>query len=249
MPRILYLDFETTPIVGWTWRAWEGDMFHIMRDVQIMSVAWSWDDEDEVYCLSLPEFPGYKPGIMNVNDKRLVQAFVPIFDRADAVVAQNGKNFDFKVWRTRLLVHGLSPAPNLVELDTKQWANKFRFSRNSLDNMSRQLGGTRKMKTRKDLHYDCLELNDAEAWKENNEYNKVDVLVLKENAKKMAPHVPILSNFHSGVEIACRNPLCGSKFLRRNGIRKVTGGHKVEFICKKCFGYTRGPLVKDSALI
>lgn len=246
-PKTLYLDFETSPIIGCTWVVYDAEVFHILKDVNIISVAWSWDDEEEVYCISLPEFKGYKPGWMNVNDKKLVESFIPIFDRAEQIVAHNGKGFDFKLWRTRLIVHGFPPYPDMVEIDTKQWAKRFRFSSNRQDNVLRQLGSEeRKMETDKNLHYYCLE--KGERWDQMIEYNKQDVRGLKDMAKRMAPFVLNHSRVHiPPVGLVCRNSLCGSTNLKRTGgARPVKGGKKNNYLCTDCWTRTPGPIIKEA---
>ena len=248
---LLYLDYETTPIVAWAWQFHDAELFHVMRDVQIMSVAWSWEGESEIYYMDLTEFK-HKQGIFNVDDKELVKAFLPILDKAEAIIAHNGKGFDFKVFRGRLAIHGFPPHRNIKELDTKIWGRRFRFTNNRLDTIARQLGSSRKLATRKNLHYDCLEVNDPSAWRENKKYNKQDVAVLKEVAHKLAPFIisgiPNANDIY-GTSMNCKNPLCGSASLKENGVRIVLGGHKVEYRCKDCGHYARGPLIRDTVVL
>lgn len=251
MRKLLFLDYETTPLVAWAWQFYDAELFHVMQDVQIMSVAWSWDDESEVYYMDLTDFR-HKKGIFGVNDKELVKAFGEVLDKAEGIVAHNGKGFDFKVFRARLIAHGFKPHRNIKELDTKIWGRRFRFTNNKLDTIARQLGLPRKLATRKNLHYDCLELNDPSAWRENKKYNKQDVVVLKEVAQKLAPFIvtgiPNANDIY-GTTMNCKNPLCNSANLRNNGSRAVIGGHKVEYHCKDCGHYARGPLIRDTNVL
>lgn len=247
---ILFYDLETSPIVGWAWQIWDADIFHVVHDVQIISVAWSWEGEDEIYALSLPDFKGYKPGINNINDYKLVKAFSEILSKAEVVCAQNGKNFDFKLLRTRLLIHGLDPHHDIKETDTKQWAkSKFRFTSNSQDHLARQLGVSRKIETDKNLHYKCIELGDKKYWKAMVDYNKGDVKGLKEIAHKLAPFIPNHVEpsfvFENRDGMICRNLLCLSKSLvrRKKALRK-NGGYKIEYKCNDCGLFTTGPLIR-----
>lgn len=256
MSRVLYFDFETTPIVGWGWQMWNkgAAFFHVMQDVQIMSVAWTWSDDPKIYCMSLPDFKGYRPGIFNVNDKKLVKAFMEVFQKADYVVAQNGFGFDFTLWRTRLLIHGLQPHHEPKELDPKRWASKFKLTSKSQDNISRQLGTTMKMETGKKLHYRCLELGDPRAWKENNDYNKQDVKGLRENAVKMAPFIPNLPNANviRGSQMDCTNPLCPDPTfgMQRRGSRQKSNMSVVQtYQCRACGKYATGPSIQTGVIL
>lgn len=232
---ILYLDFETSPIVGWTWKVYDTEIFHIEKDLEVISVAWSWEGEDEVYALSLPDFKGYKPGIMNINDKKLIQAFAEIVRKAEYVVAHNGMGFDFRILRTRLLIHGLDPLHNIREIDTKRWAKKFYFSSNSQNNISRQIKTPMKAETEKHLWETVIITGDPKKWKQMVEYNKRDVVGLKANAHKLAPHVPTLA---ASKAILCSNPLCGSEYLRRDKLRQSINGWKIQYKCTWCGHYT-----------
>lgn len=232
---ILYLDFETSPIVGWTWQVHDAEVFYIEQDLQVISVAWSWEGENTVYALSLPEFKGYKPGIRNIDDKELIKAFAEVVAQADYVMAHNGKNYDFRVLRTRMVVHNLDPLHNVRELDTKQWARKFRFSSNSQNNISRQLGTPMKAETEKHLWETVIETGDPKKWKQMIEYNKQDVRGLKANAHRLAPYLPTLT---ASKRVVCRNDFCKSLNLKRDKYWEVAGGWKIQFVCKDCGKYT-----------
>lgn len=244
---ILYLDFETSPIVGWAWRKWDAELFFVECDLQVISVAWSWEWEDEVYAISLPEFKGYKPGIRNINDKLLIKAFAEVARSAEYVVAHNGKGFDFRILRTRLLVHKLNTLPNIREIDTKQWAKRFYFTSNSQDNVSRQLGTPMKAETEKHLWEAVIETGDPNKWKQMIEYNKQDVRGLKANAHRLSPHIVTLA---SSKKVICKNPLCCSLNIKRDKYWEVVGGWKIQFVCKDCGKYTTaGDVYPEKPLI
>lgn len=249
----LYLDFETSPIVGWAWRKWEADLFFIERDVQIITVAWAVDD-GPIYCMGVDDFPGYKPGIRNLNDKKLVEFFMPHIEKADYVVAQNGFGFDFKLWRTRLIVHGMQPHHEPKEMDTKRWAkSKFYFTSNSQDNLTRQLGATPKMETEKHLHEKCIEAGDPRAWKQMKRYNKQDVRGLREIAKRLAPFITNTPNANVVRETVmdCPNPLCPdpTRMIFR-GVRMKTNLSKVRRLqCQACGKWASGPAIPTGVLL
>ena len=232
---LLYLDFETSPMLVEVYHFYEPDVIRVREDIKILSVSWSWEGEDEIYHLALPDFKGHKAGLENVDDKKLVKAFSEVMQGAEYVIAHNGMGFDFRVWRMRLLVHGFNPMHNVKEIDTKVWAKKFYFSNNKQDNISRQLGTPAKIEHSKGMHYRCYELNDPEAWAENKEYNNRDVEGLKANAKRMAPYLPTLS---ASKKVMCKNELCRSTHLSRDKYWEVAGGWRIQFVCRTCGKYT-----------
>lgn len=246
---ILYLDFETSPIVGWAWSCYDAELFHIEQDVQIISVAWSWEGEEEIYALGVHEFPGYKPGLRYLNDKKLVKSFQDIFAKAEMVVAHNGNGFDFKLWRTRLIVNGFNPHHNLRELDTKRWAKRFRFTNNSQNNIARQLKTPLKEETVKNLHYKCLELGTH--WDDMISYNKNDVVGLKAIAHRMAPFVLNTpnANLYQDTTMNCTNPLCGSANTIMEGRREVKGkAYRQRYSCNDCGRWFSGARIPIKVL-
>lgn len=252
----LYFDFETSYIVGGGWQMYnKGPAFyHVFKDVEIISVAYCVDD-GPIYCVGVDDFKGHKAGWYNLNDRKLVEFFVPKIEEADYVVAQNGKGFDFKVWRTRLAVHNLAPHHEPKELDTKSWAkSKFRFTDNRQDTITRQLGLTTKRDHEKKLHVKCIEENDPRAWKEMKLYNKQDVQGLREMAKRMAPFVTNTPNANvlRGTSMGCPNPLCPdpARGMNRRGPRQKSNMSLVQsYQCKACGKYATGPIIQAGVIL
>lgn len=244
---LLYLDFETSPMIVEVYQFYEPQVIRIRKHIEIISVSWSWEGEDEIYHMALPDFKGHKAGLENVHDKKLVKAFRKVLQNAEYVIAHNGQGFDFRVFRTRLLKNGLDPLHNLRELDTKRWASKFYFANRKQKNISEEIGTPEKLDHSSGMHYRCYELNDPEAWAENKEYNNRDVEGLKANAKKMAPYIP---SFTSSKKVICKNELCRSVHLRRDKYWEVASGWKIQFVCKECGKYTTaGEVFKEKPFI
>lgn len=235
-PRV-YLDFETSPMIVEVYQFYEPQVIRIRKHIEIISVSWSWEGEDEIYHMALPDFKGHKAGLENVNDKNLVKEFRKIMGGAEEVMAHNGQGFDFRVFRTRLLKRNLDPMQNVKELDTKRWAKKFYFANNKQDNISKEIGTPEKIEHSKGMHYRCYELNDPEAWAENKEYNNRDVEGLKANAKRMAPYIPTTT---PSKKVICKNPICVSTNLKRDKYWEVANGWRIQFVCRTCGKYTTG---------
>lgn len=96
-PRILFIDIETAPNIGYTWGKWETDVMAFLENWYILCFSYCWLDE-KVKCVSIPDFHGYKK---TRNDKEVVKRMWDLLNEADVVVAQNGDNFDIKKINTR----------------------------------------------------------------------------------------------------------------------------------------------------
>ena len=251
---ILYLDFETSPIVGWGWSMYTkgGAFFHVAQHVKIISVAWAVDD-GPIYCVAINDYKGYKPGILNIDDKKLIEFFAPKIEAADFVVAHNGKGFDFRLWRTRLICHNLLPHHEPKEIDTKQWAKKFRFTTNTQDNITDELGVSRKIETEKNLHYKCIEGGQEKDWNKMKVYNKGDIKGLREMAKKMAPFITNAPNGNllRGTVMQCTNVMCEKpdSMIRRGPRISSKTGLRQTYQCKACGQYATGPSVQAGVIL
>jgi hypothetical protein len=58
-PRILLVDIETAPSLGWVWQKWQTDVIDIERDWYILSISVKWLNEKKIETYALPDFPAY----------------------------------------------------------------------------------------------------------------------------------------------------------------------------------------------
>ena len=99
--RVLIYDIETSPNLGWFWRAGYKQNIQpnqIIKERAIICVSYKWQGEDEVYNLNWDK---------NQCDYFLIQQFIEVLNEADLIVAHNGDNFDLKWLKTRALIHNL----------------------------------------------------------------------------------------------------------------------------------------------
>jgi DNA polymerase elongation subunit (family B) len=245
--KILILDFETSPAKGYFFGSiWETNIIEVIEYEQIISVAWKWYGERRVNVVCQNDFKGYRAGIL--NDKNLIEFFIPIIDSADIVIAHNGDNFDLTVFNTRLLANGFKPVSPNKSFDTKKLAkNKFHFPSNKLDDISDFLGIGRKIPhTGKNLWLGC-EAGNKKEWKLMKKYNKQDVILLNKVTEKLIPFMKQINDFVELSEsgISCPNPLCHSFNLSKHKKRFVMGGYKQQYQCKDCGSYwTNGKTIK-----
>ena len=140
--RVLIYDIETSPNIGWFWRAGYKQNIgphQILKERAIICVSYKWLDEDQVYNLSWD---------INQDDKFLLEQFIEVLNEADLIVAHNGDRFDLKWIKTRALFHGLKMLIDYPQFDTLKVAKKkFYFNSNRLDYISKFLGFEGKINT------------------------------------------------------------------------------------------------------
>lgn len=240
-PKILFWDIETSPILGWTWQAYDTNVIKVEKDINIISVAWRWNHETKTHVAALPDFPGYKPG--KVDDKKLVGKVWDLLNEADVVIAQNGDKFDTRIVQARMLAHEIPPPSPFIAIDTLKIARRyFNMPMYKLDEMLRYTGLRGKIATGgKELWFDCMK-GDPEAWKRMKEYNKNDVEImppLYDRMKGWHKTHPALTNFTRGTH-AC--PVCMATKLERRGYLALASGHKQRYQCKACGKWSAGEL-------
>lgn len=231
-PRILLLDFETSPAKGYFFGPiWETNIIEVIEYEQILSVAWKWHGEQKVKVIGQDDFNGYKKG--KLNDKELVTFFADIFEKADIVVAHNGDKFDLTVFNTRLLAHGLNPIQPSKSFDTKKISkSKFHLPSNKLDDIADFLKIEGKFShSGKSMWFGC-EAGNEEDWKLMKKYNKQDVEVLSQVFDKIIPFVKFTNQFTR--DITCPNPACQSNHLTKHSKVMVKGGWKQRYRCQDC---------------
>ena len=100
----LYWDIETTPNIGYFWKA--GFRERISTEAIL--------EERRIICISY-KFEGSKVQTLQWKDgcdKQLVKDFVKIANTADILIAHNGDRFDLPWFRTRCIYHGVEFPPS-----------------------------------------------------------------------------------------------------------------------------------------
>jgi len=229
--KILFLDIETAPNIGYTWGAYEQDVIRFIENWYILSVGYKWFGSP-AKVMALPDFEGYKP---EGKDEKLVKFIWELLNEADIVVAQNGDRFDLPKINTRFLNWKLPPPSPYRTIDTLKIARKFDFNSNHLDDLGKDLGVGRKMKHEGfDLWYGCMH-GKMDCWKKMKRYNKKDVELLSKVYLTFRPYITNHPNI--GTELSC--PKCGSGHLNFRG-EQITQDFKYRrFQCQECGGWGR----------
>lgn len=238
MAKVLLLDIETSPIIGYAWSIWNQNigLNQIKQDWFIISWAAKWLGSKEVLYQDQRHEKDFS------NDKKLMKSLWKLLDEADAIITQNGKAFDIKKINARFVINDLQPPSSFKHIDTREIAKRyFGFTSNKLEYMADKLCQQKKSKHKKfegfELWKECLNGN-LEAWKELEKYNKLDVLVLEELWRKLDPYAKSVNlALYDGTGI-CN---CGSDSLHKNG--KTAAGMKLRqrYRCGGCGAeYYRG---------
>jgi hypothetical protein len=214
--KILIYDLETSPNVGWFWRAGYKQNIQpnqILKERAIICVSYKWLGEDQVYNLSWDK---------NQDDKFLIEQFVEVLNEADLIVAHNGDNFDIKWFKTRALFHRIPTLPNYKQFDTLKIAkSKLYLNSNRLDYISKFLGFEGKIQTTPDLWNKVVMLNDRTAMTDMLDYCDEDVRQLE----KVYNELKYLDNprIHAGVlngKTKQTSPITGSVNIEH--VKEVT---------------------------
>lgn len=234
-PKILVLDIETFPLEVFTWGLFKQNIAlnQIKEDWSILSYAAKFIGEDKIYYSDVRDKKNKR------DDKDLCLELHGLLDSADFVLTQNGKKFDLKKIRARMLKHNMKPFSSIKHIDTLLIAkNEFGFTSNKLEYMTHNFcTESKKVIDRKyvgqSLWTECLNDN-KEAYDEMEIYNKGDITSLEELAMKLIPwsSLPININlFHSEDYTVC---FCGSTSFKRSGYYYTSVSKFQKYQCECC---------------
>lgn len=234
--RILFLDIETFPNLGWVWGKYEQNVLHFERQTIIASFAAVWLG-GKVFSRALPSYAGYKADVP--DDAGICADLHALLSQADVVVAHNGKDFDVRVINGRFICHRLSPPPPFKVVDTKLLARRVaRFNSNRLDDVAQLFGLGEKLPHEGfKLWRDCMAGKPA-AWKRMVRYNERDVVLLRKIYLRLLPWDKEHPNMLLYSERA-KCPNCGSSKIHFRGVAKTLTRVYLRFQCQVCGAWGR----------
>lgn len=241
--KILLLDIETAPNLGYVWGKWEQNVIDVERHWYILCFAVKWLGQKKTTTHALPDYSIYKHD--KEDDTQLVAELWEYFDAADIIVAHNGDRFDLVKSNSRFIVHGMTPPSLYQSVDTLKLARTyFKFDSNRLNDLAKYLGlGEKLPTTGAHLWLGCMR-GDAKAWKLMRRYNAHDVELLEQvylRIRAWSKRHPNLTHF-SRREINC--PVCNSGDTFRTGYHYLRCSKKQRRTCKDCgHRYTLGKAI------
>lgn len=221
--RILLIDTEVSPSLGWFYRLYDTDILHVEEEWKLLSVCCKFlGEKAETKCL--PDFQG--------SEERLVRWAYRHLEKADVVVGHNIDGFDRKKLNARFIFYGLKPPPPYQTVDTLKIARKnFGFTSNKLGDLGTHLSLGSKISIDKETWFGCLKGNKKD-WEKMRRYNQQDVLLLEKIYLKLRPwgaH-PNVGMWHEAT--VCSK--CSSKDLGSDGYRRTATMLYKRIICNAC---------------
>lgn len=232
--KILTLDIETSPNVGYHWGLWNQNIGinQIVEPGRVICWGAKW------YGAKAVEFRSDH----HDGHDTMVHRMWELLNEADITVGFNHKKFDLRHLHREFLLQGLTPPSPNKDVDLLLEVRKaFMFPSNKLDYVSQQVGIGQKVQHEGfSLWTSCL-AGDEAAWKRMRKYCVGDVQL----TEKLYDHLrPWIKNHpHMGVnasdeDITCNR--CGSDDLRRDGTWQAQQILYARYQCNGCGGWIRG---------
>lgn len=231
--KILLLDIETAPNTAHVWGLFKQNVSinQLMESSYVLCWAAKWYKSKEVMFNSV-----YK-----TSPQEMLLEIHALLDEADAVIHYNGTKFDIPTLNKEFLLHGLPPPAPYKQIDLLKTArNQFKFPSNKLDYVAKALGFDGKVKhIGHELWINCMAGN-KQSWKDMEEYNKHDVVLLEKVYKELLPWVKSHANYSLYNDKSNCCPHCGSTKYHRRGFAYTSVGKYQRFQCNKCNTWFRG---------
>lgn len=238
--KILLLDIETSPNVAHVWGLYRQNIAisQLIDSSFVMCWAAKWLGSDEMLF-----------GSVRKGKKKMLSRIYALLEQADAVVHYNGSRFDIPTLNKEFLLGGLTPPASFQQIDLLKTARQqFKFPSNKLDYVAKALNvGGKLVHAGHQLWVDCL-AGKEEAWKQMEEYNKNDVLLLEKVYYKLLPWI----KNHPNVSVYNDTPhscvVCGSTALNKRGFHYTSVAKYQRYQCKDCGAWSKsktGTTVKE----
>lgn len=230
--KILLLDCETAPTTAYVWGLFQQNVntSHIVQSGYVLCWAAKWLDSDEIMFDSLA-----KSGHEN-----MIKRMHKLLNQADAVVHYNGLKFDIPTLNKEFVKYGMNPPSPYKNVDLYQSVKRiFRFESNKLDYVAESLGLGNKVQHRGfELWIDCMR-GDKSAFKEMEEYNRMDVILLEKLYKHLLPWLNNHPNKAIYDDTNCC-PNCGSRHYQRRGKTVTRSTVYKRYQCTSCGHWFKG---------
>lgn len=247
--KILILDIENAPNLGYFWDTWSKGPWNaikILEEWYILCVGYKWLHQ-KAQIVSLDDFKGYAKD--RRNEYALLEVVWHLLDEADVVVGWNSKAFDIKKINAKFLQYGFSPPSPYKQVDVMCEKKKLaRSNSNKLDDTSAEWGTGRKLPHEGFPLWESCMMGVEKAWKKMRRYCLRDVCVTERNYLKLRPWMATHPNLnvYSGQTMAC--PICEKTgTLIKRGFAPAGMRRRQIYHCSLsrggCGRYNTGPLL------
>jgi hypothetical protein len=226
--RILLIDIETSPIIGYSWGLYEVDLIKRIKSFTILSVAYQWLGEKTKVLACDTQ-----------SELSLLKKLHALLDAADIVIAHNGDSFDIKKINTRFIIHNLTPPSPYRTIDTKKAAKSVAaFDSNSLNNLGLDMSEGEKIKHRGFDMWEGCERGNKRDWADMKRYNKKDVDLLARVYLRLRPWMKNHPAVKYSTNAICDK--CGSEQVQRRGEMVTKKVRYQRYQCPSCGGWFKG---------
>ena len=239
--KILLLDIETAPNIGYSWGKYEQNIPEFLQESYMLSFSAKWLNNKKTLVYGLPDFPGYEKN--KTCDKSLCQKLWELIDEADIIIAHNGDRFDLRKINSRFTINGFRPPSPYKTIDTLKVAKKyFGFNSNKLNDLGKTLGLGKKVDTGGfQLWLQCMS-GDRNAWRKMKNYNKMDTILLEKIYLRLRPWITNHPNIVTTSCYKCNS--CGSQNIQLRGYNYSKMGRAQRWQCKNCYSWSSGSYEK-----
>lgn len=229
--KILLLDIETVPNVGYMWKLWDESIGpkQLIESHRVVCWAAKWYGKNEMIFKS-----EYKDG-----RKNMLKAMHKLMSEADMVVHYYGSKFDVPMLNAEFVREGFAPPAPYKQVDLKQVvSNNFKFPSSKLEYVAKALGLGEKISTTFELWLGVLE-NDKASWQKMELYNKQDTRLLERLYNKLMPWIKNHPNHGAYQEDKEVCPNCGSKHVHKRGTVVARLLSYTRYQCQSCDSWFR----------
>ena len=246
--RMLFLDIETAPNLGYIWGKWQQNVISYERERYMMCYSYKWLGDEETSVVSQLDFPVAFEKDKH-DDRLLCQSMWPLLDEADIIVGHNVKNFDLKSINAFFLVNNIPPPSPYKIIDTLAVARRhFKFNSNSLKDLCKALGLDAKRDAGGfETWLGCMR-GDADSWAHMIEYARRDTELLEPLYLRLRPFMsghPTMTMNEVGAQQLC--PKCNSDQIVKNGFRYTKVSKFQVWKCKSCESFSSSRLAMSVA--
>jgi len=169
-PRILTIDIETSPAIGYVWGMFDQNISasQLIEPTRVLCFAGKWLGSNTVHYFS--EFHDGKTA--------MVEAAWNMMNEADVIVGYNHARFDIPHLHREFLLAGMSPPSPHQDVDLlRVMRSRFKLMSNKLGYVTQALGMDTKLETGGQQLWNDVLKGDPKAWKKFKQYNKQDVVI------------------------------------------------------------------------
>lgn len=223
--KLLVLDIETVPNLGYFWGLWDQNIPINMIEIP-----------GELLCFAAKWHGSNKTMFFKGDDMAL--AAYNLLDDADAVIHFNGKKFDIPWLNTSFKQAGLPKPSPFKQIDLLSVArSNFKLPSYKLQYVANWLklgskGDTGGFETWRG----CMN-GDAKAWAKMKKYNIQDVVLTEQVYDNLRPWISGHPNGNLYGEGGC--PRCGADVLIKRGFAYTNVSKFQRYQCGLCDGYFR----------